>query len=131
MGGSNLLHSPTSTLSFRGQYHSCVFSKFTYSHNLKKAISQERLVLERWNFLQRGFFTEKFDVLRGRLLGNQNNFHRQLGGQINHQPCSCKAARVIICTELDSAVSSLKLSSAALSSAVICKYRTSGILVFF
>ena len=31
------------------------------------------------------FFTEKFDVLRGRLLGNQNDFHRQLGGQINDQ----------------------------------------------
>ena len=49
---------------------------------------------------------EKFDVLRGRLLGNHNNFHWQLGGQINHQPCSCKAARFIRSTELDSAVSS-------------------------
>ena len=39
--------------------------------------------------------TEKFDVLRGRLLGNHNDVHWQLGGQINHQPCSCKAARVI------------------------------------
>ena len=47
-----------------------------------------------------------FDVLRGRLLGNHNDFHWQLGGQINHQPCSYKAARVIRCTELDSAVSS-------------------------
>ena len=45
-------------------------------------------------------------VLRGRLLGNHNDFHWQLGGQINHQPCSYKAARVIRCTELDSAVSS-------------------------
>ena len=50
--------------------------------------------------------TEKFDVLRDRLLGNHNDFHWQLGGQINHQPCSCKAAQVIRCTELDSAVSS-------------------------
>ena len=41
-----------------------------------------------------------------RLLGNHNDFHWQLGGQINHQPCSCKAARVIIWTVLDSAVSS-------------------------
>ena len=52
------------------------------------------------------FASEKFDVLRGRLLGNHNDFHWQLGGQINHQPCSCKAARVIMCTELDNAVSS-------------------------
>ena len=37
---------------------------------------------------------DKFDVLRGRLLGNHNDFHWQLGGQINHQPCSYKAARV-------------------------------------
>ena len=50
--------------------------------------------------------TDKFDVLRGRLVGNHNDFHWQLGGQINHQPCSYKAARVIRCTELDSAVSS-------------------------
>ena len=28
--------------------------------------------------------TEKFDVLRGRLLGNRNDFHWQVGGQINH-----------------------------------------------
>ena len=47
MGGSNLLHSPTSTLSFRGRNHSCIFSKFTYSHNFKKAISQDQLALER------------------------------------------------------------------------------------
>ena len=53
--------------------------------------------------------TEKFDVLRGRLLGNHNDFHWQLGGQINHQSCSCKAARVIRCTELDSAVSSFSV----------------------
>ena len=53
-----------------------------------------------------GFLSDKFDVLRGRLLGNHNDFHWQLGGQINHQPCSYKAARVIRCTELDSAVSS-------------------------
>ena len=38
--------------------------------------------------------TEKFDVLRGRLLGNQTGFHWLFGGQINHQPCSRKAARV-------------------------------------
>ena len=50
--------------------------------------------------------TDKFDVLRDRLLGNHKDFHWQLGGQINHQPCSYKAARVIRCTELDSAVSS-------------------------
>ena len=57
--------------------------------------------------------TEKFDVLRGRLVGNHNDFHWQLGGQINHQPCSCKAARVIRCTEMDSVVSSFQLSLAA------------------
>ena len=45
--GSNLLYPPTSTLSVRGQNHSCVSSKFTFLHNLKKAISQERLVLRR------------------------------------------------------------------------------------
>ena len=45
--------------------------------------------------------TDKFDVLRGRLLGNHNDFHWQLGGQINHQPCRYKAARVIRCTELE------------------------------
>ena len=50
--------------------------------------------------------TDKFYLLRGRLLGNHNDFHWQLGSQINHQPCSYKAARVIRCTELDSAVSS-------------------------
>ena len=50
--------------------------------------------------------SEKFDVLRGRLLVNPKDFHWQLGGQINHQPCGRKAARVIRCTELDSAVSS-------------------------
>ena len=57
---------------------------------------------------------DKFDVLRGRLLGNHYDFHWQLGGQINYQPRSYKAARVIRCTELDSAVSSFQLSSAAL-----------------
>ena len=46
-------------------------------------------------------FTKKFDVLRSRLLGNHNDFLWQLGGQINHQPCNRKAARVIRCTELD------------------------------
>ena len=55
---------------------------------------------------QSALFADKFDVLRGRLLGNHNDFHWQLGGQINHQPCSYKAARVLRCTELDSAVSS-------------------------
>ena len=34
--------------------------------------------------------TDKFDVLRGRLLGNHNDFHWQLGGQINHQPCGSR-----------------------------------------
>ena len=58
-----------------------------------------------WNVADK-ILTDKFDVHRGRLLGNHNDFHRQLGGQINHQPCSYKAARVIRCTELDSAVSS-------------------------
>ena len=38
------------------------------------------------------FIADKFDVLRGRLLGNRNDFHWQLGGQINHQPCSYKVA---------------------------------------
>ena len=45
--------------------------------------------------LKENKLTEKFDVLRGRLLGSQNNFHRQLGGQIKHQPCSRKAAQVV------------------------------------
>ena len=56
-GCSNLLHPPRSTLSVRDQNHSCVSSKFTYSHDFKKAISQERIVLERRIFLQTGFFT--------------------------------------------------------------------------
>ena len=34
--------------------------------------------------------TGKFDVLRGRLLGNHNDFHWQLGGQINHHPAATK-----------------------------------------
>ena len=34
--------------------------------------------------------TEKFDVLRGRLLGNHNDFHWQLRGQINHHPAAAK-----------------------------------------
>ena len=46
-GGSNLLHPPTSTLSVRGKNHSCISSKFTFSHNFKQTISQEQLVLER------------------------------------------------------------------------------------
>ena len=69
----------------------------------------------RWLRLLTMLLADKFDVLRGRLLGNHNDFHWQLGDQINHQPCSYKAARVIRCTELDSAVSSFWLSSAALS----------------
>ena len=50
------------------------------------------------------------DVLHGRLLGSHVNFHWQLGGHNNHQPCSsndishCSSSQV--CTELDSAVSS-------------------------
>ena len=48
----------------------------------------------------------KFDVLRGQLQGNQNDFHWQLRCQINHLPCSRKATRVLKCTELDSPVSS-------------------------
>ena len=39
MGDSNLLHPSTSTLSISHQNQSCVSSKFTYLHNLKKAIS--------------------------------------------------------------------------------------------
>ena len=31
---------------------------------------------------------QHLDVLRGRLLGSHVNFHWQLGGQNNHQPCS-------------------------------------------
>ena len=46
-GGSNLLNLPTSNLSVRGQNHSCISSKFTFSHNFKNTISQERIVLER------------------------------------------------------------------------------------
>ena len=51
------------------------------------------------------------DVLHGRLLGSHFNFHWQLGGHDNHQPCSsndvshCSSSQV--CTELDSAVSSV------------------------
>ena len=50
------------------------------------------------------------DVLHGRLLGSLINFHWQLGGYNNHQPCSsndishCSSSH--ISTELDSAVSS-------------------------
>ena len=47
MGGSNLLHPPTSTLSVKSQNHSCVSSKLTFLHDFKTTISQERLVLER------------------------------------------------------------------------------------
>ena len=46
-GASNLLHPPTSTLNIRSQNHSCVFSKFTYLHNFKKAVFQQWTVLER------------------------------------------------------------------------------------
>ena len=46
-GGSNLLHPPILTYSVRGQNHSSVPSKFTFSHNCKKTIFQKRLVLER------------------------------------------------------------------------------------
>ena len=35
------------------------------------------------------------DVLRGRILGSLYDFHRQLGGQINHRPTQLQAARVI------------------------------------
>ena len=49
---------------------------------------------------------QQYSAFRGRLPGNHNDFHWQLAGQINHQPCSYKAGRVIKCTELDSAVSS-------------------------
>ena len=47
------------------------------------------------------------DVLHGRLLGSHVNFHWQLGGHNNHQPCSsndisqCSSSQV--CTGLDSA----------------------------
>ena len=53
---------------------------------------------------------QHLDVLRGRLLGSHVNFHWQLGGQNNHQPCSsndishCSSSQ--LSTELDSAVSS-------------------------
>ena len=46
-GSSNLLHPPASSLSVRGQSHSCVSPKFTFSHNFEKGISQEQLVVER------------------------------------------------------------------------------------
>ena len=54
----------------------------------------------------------KLDVLRGRLLGSQNNFHWQLGGQINHQPCSRKQLESVMhragqcCFELLALISS-------------------------
>ena len=47
------------------------------------------------------------DVLHGRLLGSHVNFHWQLNGHNNHQPCSsndishCSSSQV--CTELDTA----------------------------
>ena len=68
------------------------------------------------NVLEMIYFvlTEKFDVLRGRLLRNHNDFHWQLGGQINHQPCSRKAARVIRCTTLFRAYNSHRQPSASL-----------------
>ena len=52
----------------------------------------------KFNFMQTKFamlavsrpIADKFDVLRGRLLGNHNDFHWQLGGQINHQPAATK-----------------------------------------
>ena len=53
---------------------------------------------------------QHLDVLRGRLLGSHVNFHWQLGGHNNHQPCSsndishCSSSQ--LSTELDSAVSS-------------------------
>ena len=46
MGASNLLHFPTSAWSVRNRNHSCVSSKFTFSRNFEKAISQEQIVLE-------------------------------------------------------------------------------------
>ena len=48
---------------------------------------------------------QHLDVLRGRLLGSHINFHWQLGGQKNHQPCSsndishCSSSQ--LSTELD------------------------------
>ena len=56
-----------------------------------------------------------------RLLGSQNNFHWQLGGQINHQPCSRKAARVMNAqswTALFRAFSSYRQPSASLNKGV-------------
>ena len=51
----------------------------------------------------------KLDGLCGRLLGSQNNFHWQLGGQINHQPCSRKQLESLM-HRVDSDVSSSKQS---------------------
>ena len=45
------------------------------------------------------------DVLHGRLLGSNVNFHWQLGGYNNHQPCSSNDTLV----ELSSARNVLKL----------------------
>ena len=82
--------------------------KKTRNFIIFKSLSSQKLNIFRIHntYLTVYSTTDKFDVLRGRLLGNHNDFHWQLGGQINHQPCSYKAARVIRCTELDSAVSS-------------------------
>ena len=56
--------------------------------------------------------TKKLDVLRGRLSGSQNDFHWQLDGNINHQPCSRKQLETLMhragqhCFELLALISS-------------------------
>ena len=67
-------------------------------------------VYQRWSPRGHNLKLQHLDVLRGRLLGSHVNFHWQLGGQNNHQPCSsndishCSSSQ--LSTELDSAVSS-------------------------
>ena len=62
---------------------------------------------------------QHLDVLRGRLLGSHVNFHWQLGGQNNHQPCSsndishCSSSQ--LSTELFRAFSSHRQPSAIFS----------------
>ena len=50
--GSNLLHSPGSTLALGVQIRSCISLKTAEAHKFKWALSCELLVLERCNFLQ-------------------------------------------------------------------------------
>ena len=103
------LHSMTNSVNCRSAKPLSKEDRFDSNH-----VKYRRFIKQFESYVLRGVhhtsnkleLTDKFDVLRGRLLGNHNDFHWQLGGQINSPPGSYKAARVIRCTELDSAVSS-------------------------